>query len=484
MSKRLGRLFFGNMLPEVIRHDAKLSAAAQALDGLLHRATQAVPNLMVFARLDRENAVCIPPLQRLVDAAGGLKPLTTEQLELLAWQFHVDFREVATDDAMLERMVRESIPWHRIKGTPAAVEQALAMYNVEALVDESGTGANWAVYELELAAVPRGGTMANIVRVAEEAAPARCWLRRVYGGYDRRPIVLDRGPALDVGFLDDDSGVWDPETGVKQSFGENLGLFADYSSTLRVYLGAEFVHASRAFYVDRAILDHWKLDNPTVRSHGMVGGSLISLMSVGIWGEKYRWEGAWDHRRWNETTDIFESRYVWSGKWDRRRWSGTSFAPAYPMPRRRIDTHYSFSKSQMVLDFARLDDALVTLDRPWAVVIDNPHRLDGHRLDRGLADLGVRELDIHERFIHTSSLTAARARAGMGIGDRYVSAGSAERVPTRSGAGVTTFKEEVTGLLALRRPYSLPDGSEWTGPWSHRTWRSMGVPANSSTQGE
>lgn len=462
MNKRLGDISFVSILPEAIRDDTQLRAAAESLDGLLRRTTNAIPNLLIWARLDREFAVCIPPLQRLVDTAGGLQPLSTELLELLAWQFHVDFREVATDDAMLERMVRDSIPWHRIKGTPAAVEQALAMYNVEALVDESGTGTNWAVYELELAEVPRGGSLANIVRVAQEAAPARCWLRRVYGGYDRRPIVLDHGPALDVGYLDDDSGVWDEKTGVKQSFGERHGLSAESRSTFSARMGAEFVHASRAFYIDRAILDHWKLDNPTVRSHGIVGGALISLMSMSCWGEKYRWEGPWDHRRW----------------------TGSAHPVTYPMPRRRIDNHYSHSKSQMVLDFARLDDALVTLDRPWAVVIDNPHRLDLHRLDRGQADLGMRFLNIHERFMHPSSLYAARGSEAMSLAHFYVNAARAQRAETLSGVGVTEYRIEVTGLLSLRRPYSLPDGTEWTGPWSHRTWRSMGVPANSSTEGE
>ena len=461
-SKRLGNIPFASILPDAIRDDVQLRAAADALDGLLHRTTMAIPNLLLWARLDREKAVCIPPLQRLVDAAGGLVPLSSELLELLAWQFHVDFREVATNDAMLERMVRESIPWHRIKGTPAAVEQALAMYNVQALVDESGTGTNWAVYELELSQVPRGGTLANIVRVAGEAAPARCWLRRVYGGFDRRPIMLDRGPALDHGYLDDDSGVWDPATGVKESFGERIGLSAECAVTFSACIGAEALHSSRALYIDKPILDHWRLDNPTVKCHGIIGGALISLMSMGIWGEKYRWEGEWSHRRW----------------------TGSEFPVPYPMPRRRVDTHRSLSKSQMVLDFARLDSSLERLDRQRVVVVDNPHRLDFARMDHGSAELQRRVLFVDERFHNTSGSHVPFSPQGTEVGALHVRAACAERAQTNSGVGVTTFKEEVTGLLSLRRPYSLPDGTEWTGPWSHRTWHSMGVLIKSSTEGE
>lgn len=462
MTKRLGDVSFVSILPEVLGGDAQLRAAAESLDGLLHRTTNAIPNLLIWARLDRERAVCIPPLQRMVDAAGGLKPLSTELLELLAWQFHVDFREVAIDDAMLERMVRESIPWHRIKGTPAAVEQALGMYNVQALVDESGTGANWAVYELELAGVPRGGTMANIVRVAEEAAPKRCWLRRVYGGFDRRPIILDRGPALDSGYLDDDSGVWDEETGVKQSFGERWGLCAESRSTFNARMGAKSVHASRAFYIDKAILDHWRLDNPTVKCHGIVGGALVSLLSEGLGDEKTRWEGPWDHRRW----------------------SGKTYAARVPFPRRHITSGRALSKSQMVLDFARLDSSLERIDRQWAVVVDNPHRLDFARLDRGVEDIQRRVLFIDERFHNTFGSRTISTTQITEAGVYHVRTAMARRAETSMGVGVITFKEETTGIVALRRPYSLPDGTEWTGPWSHRTWRTMGVPAKCTTQGE
>lgn len=459
--RHLGPTALAELLASSISADPTVAASASVLDVLLARATRSIPNLLFWARLTPDPGFLSAPMQRLVDFSGGLPPLSDAELELLAWQEHVDFWQPEWPRAVRENLVRNATRWHRLKGTPAGVKMALSLFGVRAQVDESGRGANWAVYELELEEAPRG-LLPTIVAVAEETAPQRCCLRRVYGGFDRRPIILDAGPALDTGYLDDDSGVWDPETGVKQSFGERFGLFADYSSTLRVLLGAEYLHAGRAFYVDRAILDHWKLDNPTVKSHGIVGGALISLMSMSLWGEKYRWEGPWNHRRW----------------------TGSAHPVSYPMPRRRIDAHYSHSKSQMVLDFARLDDALVTLDRPRAVVIKNPHRLDFHRLDRGQADLHMRVLDIHERFIHPTVMTAMRGHDSMGIGNFYVRAVGAQRGETRSGVGVTTYKEEVRGLLSLRRPYCLPDGTEWTGPWSRRAWRTMGVPAKSSTEGE
>jgi hypothetical protein len=461
-SRRLGDISFASLLPDSIRDDATIAAAAAALDGLLKKTTHAIPNLLIWARLDRENPRLIPPLARLVEASGGLKALSTELLELLAWQFHVDFREVALDDAMLERMVRESIPWHRIKGTPAAVEEALAMYGVEALTDESGTGDNWAVYELQLAEVPRGRALANILRVAEIAAAKRCQLRRVYGQFDRRPILLDRGPSLDEGFLDDDSGVFDPETGVKLSFGDTVGMSAEPLQRYAPFLSAEQLRPFRAFYVDKPILDQWRLDSPTVGSHGMIGSAVISLQSVGIQASQ---------------------RWLWLGPWDRRRWNESGLFPGYApvTPNRRITSHRSLSKAQHVLDFARLDSSLERLDRQVAVVVSKPQRLDFSRLDAGLEEMNVRRLYIDERFMATSPLSTASDRPDTSASVRHICGISAERDAAATGIGIITYKTETLGLMAMRRPYCRPDGTEWTGPWNHRTWRSMGVPVRITT---
>ena len=52
-----------------------------------------------------------------------LDELSEEVIDLLAWQWHVDFYEPSADIATKRQLVRESIAWHRIKGTKAAVEK-------------------------------------------------------------------------------------------------------------------------------------------------------------------------------------------------------------------------------------------------------------------------------------------------------------------------------------------------------------------------
>lgn len=461
---RLQDTSFLSLLPESISADPTIRAAAASLDEVLRAITLAVPNLLLFSRLlltagRAFTPNLLPAIQRIIDARGGLTPLNTAELELLAWQFHVDFREVARTDRELAEMIVQSIPWHRIKGTPASVERALALFGINSQVDESGRGHNWAVYELELSSVPRG-QLSTVARVAEEMAPKRCQLRRVYGGFDRRPIILDVGPALDTGYLDDDSGVWDEETGIKESFGETTGMSAKPEPLSHGWLFAGQLHASRAFYVDKPILDQWKLDNPTLKMHGFVGGSLVSLQSIGIQGQKYRWEGAWDHRQWNECGGY----------------------PGFtPIPRRSMTAHRAMSKAQLVLDFGRLDASLERPDRQLAIVVDSPSRLDFSRLDGNRSDLGVRRIFIDERHSNVTGMSTQPLRHDAGIAVLHVTGMAARGESSPSGMSVTTYREEVTGMLALRREYSLPDGTEWTGPWSHRPWGSMGIPVNITT---
>ena len=175
MTKRVGQTPFYELLPDSIRDDATITASAASLDPSRRSLVLGIPNVLLWARLDQSlpapmpdrmlpetssgnpasSPLCVrcphgsvpspavtaappiriessgylsPPLQRLVDLGGGLKPLTEAELELLAYQLHVDFRETATTREQLAAMVRNAIPWHRIKGTPAGLKAALALF--------------------------------------------------------------------------------------------------------------------------------------------------------------------------------------------------------------------------------------------------------------------------------------------------------------------------------------------------------------------
>ena len=106
MIKELQSLSLLDILPANLLEDKKVAAAAQALDAELQAVTRATVETMHLPRLE---------------------VLPEAVIDLLAWQWHVDFYEpIGMDIETKRKLVKESIAWHRIKGTPAAVAQLVS----------------------------------------------------------------------------------------------------------------------------------------------------------------------------------------------------------------------------------------------------------------------------------------------------------------------------------------------------------------------
>lgn len=106
MSKDLQSISLLDILPPNLLADEQINAAAQALDTELQKITAATKEALLLPRLDE---------------------LPEEVIDLLAWQWHVDFYEpVGMDIETKRRLIKNSIAWHRIKGTPAAVEEVVS----------------------------------------------------------------------------------------------------------------------------------------------------------------------------------------------------------------------------------------------------------------------------------------------------------------------------------------------------------------------
>ena len=91
-----------DILPENLLADEKVYAAAKAVDDELQQLIASCIEVLHLPRLGE---------------------LPEEVVDLLAWEWHVDFYEPSADIATKRQLVRESIAWHRIKGTKAAVEK-------------------------------------------------------------------------------------------------------------------------------------------------------------------------------------------------------------------------------------------------------------------------------------------------------------------------------------------------------------------------
>ena len=208
MSRHLHDLVFRQLVPESIRSDSQMAAAADSLSPLLQTIVRAVPNLLIYGRLEGQDpAGMLAPLKRLTEARGGLKDLSTEELEQLAWQWHVDFRDAAKTNGKLRAFVLNSIPWHRIKGTPKSLLDALALYGIDAELEEDGTGDHWASYQIHLKDDADADEVRTAAIIAREMQPARCRLYRVWNDFwDTRPIKTSDGPRLSEGWLSFYSG--------------------------------------------------------------------------------------------------------------------------------------------------------------------------------------------------------------------------------------------------------------------------------------
>lgn len=276
---RLGDLRFTALLPPTLAEDPSFSAAGSAVGQLAQRLANVTPRLLLWHRLaltaGRATPEMLSPIQRVTGAAGGLAPLSEAELELLAWQFHVDFREVARTPEQLAEMVRQSIPWHRIKGTPASIRAALALFGIGADIEEDGKGDNWAVYQMLLRGVDTVERARLAYRVALEMQPVRCRLRRVYNEHlDARYIIWTARGTWSTYYWSFNSGVRDPETGVIVSFGRRGAALAALELEPEVSVGTTLSHGLLIRYIRSWIWSYSRWSDLYPPSSGFVHGQL------------------------------------------------------------------------------------------------------------------------------------------------------------------------------------------------------------------
>ncbi len=182
MSKYLGSTPFRELLTPSIAEDPTMRAAADALDGVLNAATRAIPRVLLHARLAHASGHELPPpLARLAGQTGGLAPLDDGTLELLAWQLHAEGFELALSREAKEALVKESVPLHRLAGTPRALRRSLELaLETDVLVPE------WFQYDgrpyffkVRFAVPPAGlseARLREVCRLVYEKKNVRSWL--------------------------------------------------------------------------------------------------------------------------------------------------------------------------------------------------------------------------------------------------------------------------------------------------------------------
>ena len=125
MMKYIGRTPLSALLPGSIRDDATVAVSAASLDPIRRALAGGIPNILLWSRLDPAPGRLCPPLQRLAELGGGLKALSEAELELLAWQLHVEGYEAAVNARAKCELISGSLVLHRRRGTPWAVRNGL-----------------------------------------------------------------------------------------------------------------------------------------------------------------------------------------------------------------------------------------------------------------------------------------------------------------------------------------------------------------------
>lgn len=115
MAKELLTLSLADILPSSISSDSQVTAASLALDPELQSVSRDIREALILSRIDE---------------------LPEPVIDLLAWQWHVDFYDLARTLEMKRATVKGSIQWHRKKGTKWAIKKALEMLGIKAEVIE------------------------------------------------------------------------------------------------------------------------------------------------------------------------------------------------------------------------------------------------------------------------------------------------------------------------------------------------------------
>ena len=93
-----------------------------------------------------------------------INDLDDATIDELAYQMHVDFYSTSLALEVKQQVVKNSLRWHRIKGTPAAVEEAAKIVFGRSWIEEwFEYGGNPYMFKLNVEASNRGASSADLI---------------------------------------------------------------------------------------------------------------------------------------------------------------------------------------------------------------------------------------------------------------------------------------------------------------------------------
>ena len=163
------------ILPSSISGDATVKDIVQAISSRLTQLGEKAELVLILPRL---------------------KKLPEEIVDELAWQYHVDFYDVAADIIKKRELVRKAIARHRYKGTPAAVEEVCsAAFDTAEVVEWYEYGGEPYHFRVRMVqeSIPDETAMAEMVKAVNSAKNTRSWLDSLVFCYRPKGTVCVAG---------------------------------------------------------------------------------------------------------------------------------------------------------------------------------------------------------------------------------------------------------------------------------------------------
>ena len=103
------------LIPPDLLQDENIKALVEAVEPEFEKVKNEIVNVLIYPRIDE---------------------LNEEDLDILAYQFHIEGYDLATDITEKRNLVKKAIELHRYKGTKYAVEKACEALNIKPIIKE------------------------------------------------------------------------------------------------------------------------------------------------------------------------------------------------------------------------------------------------------------------------------------------------------------------------------------------------------------
>lgn len=117
--------------------------------------------------------------QYLLYIVANIDVMPEPVINLLAWQWHVDFWDDSLELDQKRKLVKNSIAWHRRKGTPAVVEEVVGTILEKAVIKENWEyGGNPYCFRVEMieGPLPNAATIDRLVKAINSVKNKRSHL--------------------------------------------------------------------------------------------------------------------------------------------------------------------------------------------------------------------------------------------------------------------------------------------------------------------